>query len=46
MLRCDSINKPIAVRYCFKNFQLGNLASKEGLPVIPFRTDNFPLKKQ
>ena len=46
MLRCDSINKPIAVRYCFKNFQLGNLARKEGLPVIPFRTDNFPLKKQ
>lgn len=32
---------PVAVRYCFKSFQLGNLANQGGLPLIPFRTDNW-----
>ncbi|MDE6683560.1 MAG: sialate O-acetylesterase, partial [Duncaniella sp.] len=27
------------VRYCFKNFCVGNLKNSYGLPVIPFRTD-------
>lgn len=30
-----------AVRYAFKNTAIGNLYSGEGLPVIPFRTDQF-----
>lgn len=38
---CEEISRPVAVRYCFKNFQLGNLAGTHGLPVVPFRTDSF-----
>lgn len=33
---------PTAVRYCFRNFQIGNLADSRGLPLIPFRTDDYP----
>lgn len=33
------VKNPVAVRYCFKNFQIGNLANHGGLPLIPFRTD-------
>ncbi len=35
------VKKPVALRYCFKNFQLGNLANGGGLPLFPFRTDNW-----
>ena len=35
------VPEPSAVRYCFRNFQIGNLANSWGLPVIPFRTDDF-----
>lgn len=31
----------VAVRYCFKNFQIGNLGNMGQLPLIPFRTDNW-----
>lgn len=37
----EEISHPMAVRYCFKNFQIGNLAGTRGLPVVPFRTDSF-----
>ena len=36
-----AVKKPVAIRYCFKNFQLGNLANAGGLPLFPFRTDNW-----
>lgn len=39
---CDEVSEPVAVRYAFKSFQLGNLKANSGLPVIPFRTDKFP----
>lgn len=32
---------PVAVRYCFRNFQVGNLKNAAGLPLFPFRTDNW-----
>ena len=35
------VKQPVAVRYCFRNFQLGNLANAGGLPLFPFRTDNW-----
>ena len=35
------VKAPVAVRYCFKNFQLGNLGNMGQLPLIPFRTDNW-----
>ena len=41
-VRSDEVKEPVAVRYAFKSFELGNLKGGSGLPVIPFRTDNFP----
>ena len=41
-VRSDEVAEPVAVRYAFKSFQLGNLKANSGLPVIPFRTDKFP----
>ena len=35
------VKAPVAVRYCFKNFEIGNLKNQGGLPLIPFRTDNW-----
>jgi len=35
------VANPVAVRYCFKNFQLGNFKSLYNLPIPPFRTDNW-----
>ena len=35
------VKKPVAVRYCFKNFQLGNVKNAGNLPLFPFRTDNW-----
>lgn len=35
------VKAPVAVRYCFHNFQLGNVANGGGLPLFPFRTDNW-----
>lgn len=37
----QEVKKPVALRYCFRNFQLGNLANAGGLPLFPFRTDNW-----
>ena len=36
-----SVANPVAVRFGFSNAGIGNLFSKEGLPVIPFRTDDW-----
>ena len=35
------VKKPVAVRYQFTSAGMGNLSSKEGLPVAPFRTDSW-----
>lgn len=37
----DKVGKPVAVRYGFKNFVMGDLFSTEGLPLSSFRTDNW-----
>lgn len=37
----DSVDNPVAVRYCFRNFQVGNLKNIHGMPAIPFRTDDW-----
>lgn len=37
------VNNPVAVRYQFSNTGIGNIFSKEGLPVAPFRTDTWPV---
>jgi sialate O-acetylesterase len=35
------VKHPVSVRYCFKNFQLGNVKNGAGLPLFPFRTDDY-----
>lgn len=35
------VKEPVAVRFGFSNTAIGNLFSKEGLPVCPFRTDDW-----
>jgi len=37
------VKKPVAVRYQFSNAGIGNLFSKQGLPVAPFRTDDWAI---
>ena len=36
-----NVKDPVAVRFAFRNGTKPNLFSKEGLPVNPFRTDNW-----
>lgn len=33
-----------AVRYCFRNFSPGTLKDMYGLPLVPFRTDSWPIE--
>jgi sialate O-acetylesterase len=39
----DNVAEPAQVRYAFGNTIVGNVFSKEGLPLCPFRTDNWDL---
>lgn len=39
------IKQPVQVRYGFSNTLIGNVFSKEGLPLVPFRTDNWPVEQ-
>lgn len=36
-----NIKNPVAVRFAFSDTAIGNIFSREGLPVGPFRTDNW-----
>ncbi len=40
------IPNPVAVRFSFSNTGMSNVFNKEGLPVIPFRTDNWEVVPQ
>ena len=37
----ENVPEPVAVRYCFRNFLIGNLYNSRDLPAAPFRTDNW-----
>ncbi|SHE74696.1 sialate O-acetylesterase [Dysgonomonas macrotermitis] len=37
----DKVSAPVAVRYAFKDFVMGDLFSTEGLPLSSFRTDDW-----
>lgn len=37
------VPQPVAVRYAWSDNPICNVFSAEGLPVAPFRTDNFPM---
>lgn len=39
-----SVEKPVAVRYAFDDFVVGELFNNEGLPASSFRTDDWEMK--
>ncbi|MCO5235566.1 MAG: sialate O-acetylesterase [Chitinophagaceae bacterium] len=41
ILSSKQVKEPVAVRFAFSNTAMANLFSKEGLPVNPFRTDDW-----
>jgi sialate O-acetylesterase len=41
LLTSPQVSKPVAVRYAFKDFIMGELFSTEGYPVSSFRTDDW-----
>lgn len=41
LVSSPQVKEPVAVRYAFKDFVVGELFSTEGLPVSSFRTDNW-----
>ena len=41
MVSSPQVKNPVAVRYCFRNFLLGNVINAANLPLFPFRTDNW-----
>jgi sialate O-acetylesterase len=42
VVHCPEVPEPIAVRFGWANYPVVNLWNKEGLPAVPFRTDDFP----
>lgn len=42
-LVCQDVGHPVAVRYAWANNPRCNLYSNDGLPVTPFRTDDFEM---
>jgi sialate O-acetylesterase len=41
ILQSDQVPYPAAARYCFKTYAVGNTQNSCGLPLIPFRTDDW-----
>jgi len=42
---CEKVPVPVAVRYCFWNYEQGTLYSRYGIPVASFRTDTWEVKE-
>lgn len=40
----DRVQKPVAVRYAWADNPVANLCNKEGLPALPFRSDDWDRK--
>lgn len=40
-LSCPEVDKIESVRYNFRNFSIGKVWNMTGLPLVPFRTDNW-----
>jgi sialate O-acetylesterase len=43
VLLCSDVKEPVAVRYAFHNFVVGDLYNSEGLPASSFRTDDWEI---
>ena len=41
ILSSSKVTNPIAVRYCWANNANGSIYNKQGLPALPFRTDDW-----
>ena len=41
VISSSKVLNPVAVRYCFHDFQIGTIIGGNELPAIPFRTDNW-----
>lgn len=41
IITTKEVENPVAVRYCWRNYQAGNVANAGGLPLFPFRTDDW-----
>lgn len=39
----EKVSKPVAVRYLYKNYAEASVFNMYGIPVLPFRTDNWEL---
>lgn len=39
----DGVDAPVAVRYAWADNPVANVRSREGLPLTPFRTDDWPM---
>ena len=39
----EEVTEPVAVRYCFRNWCVGTVFNAFGIPVAPFRTDDWQL---
>ena len=37
------VPNPVAVRYSWADYPIGNLWNKDGLPASPFRSDDYPM---
>jgi sialate O-acetylesterase len=42
----DTVTTPVAVRYAWADNPANNLYNKDGLPAVPFRTDDWPVGEQ
>lgn len=40
-LTSPEVKNPVAARYCFRDFQIGNVIGGYELPLMPFRTDDW-----
>ena len=46
LLYSPSVPEPVAVRYAFDDFLVGELYNTDGLPASSFRTDDWEIEKQ
>lgn len=44
IVTAPQVPEPVAVRYCFRNYAVGTLYNRFGVPVSSFRTDDWPVK--
>ncbi len=41
VISSENVPVPVAVRYCFRDFQIGTMIGGNELPTVPFRTDDW-----